>query len=106
MARGGQETLDVDVVHELEEFLARLSKEKLSKETIRQSRIHKALTLISDKTMQWPEFLVVKTDPILEQWTRQFGNLEEMLVELYGPGGRLHGIAEPHEISRRVSCLA
>ena len=57
---------------------------------------------MGDKALQWPDEFASLAEAIIEKWTVQFGNMRELHVELYGPGGRLHGVAQPHDISRRV----
>lgn len=56
-----------------------------------------------DRQMHWPNDMASMCDPICEEWTNRYGNLQNIRVDLYEPGGRLYGIAEPWEISRRVS---
>ena len=41
-------------------------------------------------------------DFVKAKWSVQFGPLSEIAAELYGPGGRLHGVAEAHEVSRKA----
>lgn len=74
----------------------------MSLDVLRTSRIHKALLLITGIKTPWPSKLVEISETVLSEWSTQFGKIADISAELYGPGGRLHGVAEAHEISRKA----
>ncbi len=52
--------------------------------------------------MHWPAKLIDACNTVIQIWEENFGRLEDMRTPLYERGGRLHGIAEPHELDRHV----
>ena len=105
IAREGYQTLKPDAVLELNALLSKLleSTPSLRIETLRVSRIHRAVALITDKGTRWPAKLIDLSKQIVHAWTRKFGSLSEIRADPYEPGGRLYGIAKANEASRKVS---
>lgn len=95
--------LNPDTVQSIHGFLVRLSQQRPpSIDTLRASSIHRAIILVSGRATRWPAKLVDVCDEIIEKWETELGNLDKIRIDLYGPGERLHGIAEPRDLSRRV----
>ncbi|KAF2816147.1 uncharacterized protein BDZ99DRAFT_542388 [Mytilinidion resinicola] len=100
IAREGADILkseDVLILHDI--FIA-LQHTELSANTLRATRIHKAILEISGKATRWPGRLADECDKILALWRRRFGPLEGLRPFLYSKGGRLDGIASVTETSR------
>lgn len=89
---------------DLDDLILRLQTRTPSLEDLQISRIHRAIVLISDsdRDTRWPSKLVEMCERLRQEWVFQFGPLDQIRVPLYGPGGRLHGIIESNEHSRRV----
>lgn len=82
----------------------RLSQQYPTLDSIRESGIHRAILSITDieNSTSWPGKLTEVAELIAVKWEARYGALQDIRVNLFGPGGRLHGIAEPHEANRRV----
>jgi hypothetical protein len=81
VARDGPHTLQPDTVIVLFKFFAQLRASYLPLETIRDSRIHLALIDIARRATRWPARLI---------------------EDIYGIGGRLHGISTPEDLQREL----
>lgn len=68
---------------------------------LRITRIHMAIELIRGPSTQWPSRLIEMCDTLHQKWTSRFGPLDEIMPDLYGPGGRLYGIAAVGESRSR-----
>jgi hypothetical protein len=58
---------------------------------LRYSRIEKALGKIA-LDGRWPLETAMMAQRILKKWERQFGPLDDVRADLWGPGGRLAGL--------------
>lgn len=69
---------------------------------LQQSRIHRALLLITGRGTRWPRKLVEQCDLVVAIWTDLFGPLENIRPLLYEKGGRLAGMMDERDLSRHV----
>jgi len=101
VARDGPDALHSDDLLRLDEFLRRLLSANISIDDIRASRIHLAVRDIARHASRWPTRLVVRCDALKEAWELKYGPLHQIGIVLYEPGGRLHGICKPDDLSRQ-----
>ena len=95
---GGGSDLKAQELNDLEAFLDKLaSRGSVDKETLRFSKLHIALMGIASSGSGWMQNVVMKVDALLEGWKREFGPLHELRSDLWGPGGRLHGLKRLNE---------
>lgn len=69
---------------------------------LQQSRVHRALLLISGTGTRWPPRLIACADVLLARWRERFGPLEQVRPLPYEKGGRLSGMHEERDLSRHV----
>ena len=100
VARDGPDALHSDDILTLDSFLRRLLNSKVSLEDIRFSRLHMAIAAIAGKATRWPKKLIERSDQVMEAWEAQHGSLKGLGIPLYEPGGRLHGICKPDDLSK------
>lgn len=72
---------------------------------LQQSRIHRALLLVTGRGTRWPRKLIEQCDLIASSWTDLYGPLEDIRPLLYEKGGRLAGMMDERDLSRHV-CIA
>lgn len=60
-------------------------------ELLRYSRIAKALAIITTDT-RWPADTAMKASRILQKWEKPLGRVDDLRIDLWGPGGRLEGL--------------
>jgi hypothetical protein len=102
VARDGPHTLQPDTVIVLFKFFAQLRASYLPLETIRDSRIHLALIDIARRATRWPARLIEEAEDIIFRWESEWGPLSSIKVNIYGIGGRLHGISTPEDLQREL----
>lgn len=100
VAREGPDYLHADDVLTLVDFFTRLRDTPVPVETLRSSRIHCALLEIAGRATRWPRKLIDKVDELIEYWETVFGPLNEVGIDLFEPGGRLHGITSPEDTDK------
>lgn len=100
IAREGPDTLTPDSVITLFTFLEELRSASISAETLRCTRVHRALLDISGHATRWPGKLVDKVDDLINHWNHVYGPLHAVRPLLYDQGGRLHGISLPEDLER------
>lgn len=79
---------------------------QISLTDLQQSRIHRALLLITGRGTRWPRKLVEQCDLIVSSWKDLFGPLEDIRPLLYERGGRLAGMMDERDLSRHVRTVA
>lgn len=92
VARDGPEAISVEDALDLDQFLRKLLLVMLPVQDIRTSRIHFSLLEIAGHSTRWPHRLIERAEAIIKAWHAKFGKLQDLGVELLGPGGRLDGI--------------
>ena len=93
LLRSGGGSIQDQELNDLEGFLDKISTGgSVDKETLRFSKLHTALKGITSSGSGWMQNIVLKVDRLLERWERDFGPLVELRSDLWGPGGRLHGL--------------
>ena len=100
VARDGPDALHSDEILRLDEFLRRLLASDVRLEDIRVSRLHLAISGISGRATRWPKKLIDKSDILRAAWEAEHGPLSQLVPPLYEPGGRLHGICKPEDLSK------
>jgi hypothetical protein len=81
---------DEDAVF-LRRTLDRLDAVPMTLDLLCYSRIHKALaTMATDSG--WPAVTANYARIILKKWENQFGPLDDLRADLWGPGGRMEGL--------------
>ena len=99
IAREGPQALKPDDVLYLHDMFIAFAKDPLgvgiTSQTLRYSRMHRAILDITGKATRWPGRLVDLCDEVVEVWEKLFGRLKEMPLLLYGEGGRLWRILKP-----------
>lgn len=100
IARDGPDALHSDDILTLDEFLRRLLTSNISLEDIRSSRLHFAVSSISGLATRWPNKLISRADTVRAAWEATYGPLAQLSTPLYEPGGRLHGICKPEDLSK------
>lgn len=100
IARDGPDAVHSDDILRAGEFLRRLLVSNISAEDIRSSRIHLAVIEIASHGSRWPKRLADRCDALREAWESSYGPLKELGILLYEPGGRLHGICTPEDLSK------
>ena len=85
-------------LNDLEAFLDKISVQgAVDKETLRFSKLHIALMGVASAGSGWAQNVVIKVDKLLASWEKDFGPLLELRSDLWGPGGRLHGLKRLNE---------
>ncbi|KAK5134485.1 hypothetical protein LTR08_006402 [Meristemomyces frigidus] len=105
IARDGRDALHSDEVLMIDQFLRRLLKSNISVEDIRHSRIHLAVMDIAGHATRWPERIITRCEALKESWEAKYGPLRDIGILLYEPGGRLHGICTPTDLSKEKLCV-
>ncbi|CAK4031173.1 unnamed protein product, partial [Lecanosticta acicola] len=101
VAREGPDALHSDEILTLDELLRTLVEaDDIDLQTIRQSRMHLAICDVAGKGTRWPKKVIEKADAVKEKWESRFGPLAAVGTPLYDPGGRLHGVCKPEDLSR------
>ncbi|KXT15574.1 hypothetical protein AC579_9969 [Pseudocercospora musae] len=100
VAQDGPDALHSDDILTLDELLRGLIGSGLGAEDIRYSRIHLAVNAISGKATRWPSKLIDRCESLRTSWEQSYGHLGELGTPLYEPGGRLHGICKPEDVSK------
>lgn len=100
IAQNGAEALKADEILTLDEFLRKLLTTSLNVDDLRYSRMHLAVSEIAGRATRWPTKLIARCDVLVDAWEAQFGPLKSLGTPLYEPGGRLHGISKPGDLSR------
>ena len=100
VARDGPDALHSDDILTLDEFLRRLLTSDIRLDVIRFSRLHLAIIGICGLATRWPKKLIERADALRAAWEAEHGPLEQLLPPLYEPGGRLHGICRPEDLSK------
>ena len=100
VARDGPDALHSDDILTLDEFLRRLLTSSVRLEDIRFSRLHLAILGICGLATRWPKKLIERADTLRGVWEVEHGPLERLLPPLYEPGGRLHGLCKPEDLSK------
>ncbi|KAK3069756.1 hypothetical protein LTR53_011651 [Teratosphaeriaceae sp. CCFEE 6253] len=100
VARHGHDALHADDILKLDKFLRQLLTAKISLEDIRSSRVHLAISEISGLGTRWSKRLIERSDALKEVWEAMYGPLRAIGFPLYGPGGRLHNVAKPENLSK------
>ncbi|KXT04541.1 hypothetical protein AC578_8663 [Pseudocercospora eumusae] len=100
VAQDGPDALHSDDILTLDELLRGLLDSGLGAEDIRYSRIHLAVNAISGKATRWPRKLIDRCESLRTTWEQSYGPLGELGTPLYEPGGRLHGICKPEDLSK------
>ncbi|KAF2148526.1 hypothetical protein K461DRAFT_248039, partial [Myriangium duriaei CBS 260.36] len=102
VSRHGPNSLKPDQVVMVFKFLELLRRSRVSIEHIRYSRLHMAISCISNTATRWPRLVIDEADKLLENWTTRYGDIREIGIVLYEEGGRLFGVCAPHDISKEV----
>lgn len=102
VAREGPGILRLDTVVTLFKFFEQLRTSHTTLEFLRDSRIHFALLDIAGRATRWPTKLIDKAEEIVHTWELEWGPLAAIRPNVYGPGGRLHGISTPEDLQRDV----
>lgn len=100
IASEGANALRADDLLKLDELLRRLMNANLSLEDIRTSRMHLAVLEITGRATRWPKRLIDRGDALKEAWEAKHGSLKELGILLYEPGGRLHNVSRPEDLSK------
>ncbi|KAF7189105.1 hypothetical protein HII31_09527 [Pseudocercospora fuligena] len=100
VAQDGPDALHSDDILTLDELLRGLLGSGLGVEDIRYSRIHLAVNAISGKATRWPRKLIDRCENLRTAWEQSYGPIGELGTPLYEPGGRLHGICKPEDLSK------
>lgn len=100
VAQEGQDALHSDEILTLDELLRKLLDSDISLEDIRYSRMHLAIREIAGRATRWPKKLADRCDMLKGAWEARYGPLNTIGTLLYGPGGRLHGICTPDDLSK------
>ncbi|GAB7361818.1 hypothetical protein MBLNU230_g1860t1 [Neophaeotheca triangularis] len=100
IAQNGAEALKADEILTLDEFLRKLLTTTINVDDLRYSRMHLAVSDIAGCATRWPSRLIARCNALIDAWEGQFGPLKAMGTPLYEPGGRLHGICKPTDLSR------
>lgn len=100
VAQDGPDALHSDDILTLDELLRGLLGSGLGVEDIRYSRMHLAVNAIAGKATRWPRKLIDRCESLKHVWEESYGPLEELGTPLYEPGGRLHGICKPEDLSK------
>lgn len=100
VAQEGQDALHSDEILTLDELLRKLLDSDIRLEEIRYSRMHLAIRDIAGRATRWPKKLADRCDTLKGAWEARYGPLGAIGTLLYEPGGRLHGICEPQDLSK------
>jgi hypothetical protein len=100
IARDGADALHADEILKLDEFLRKLLTSNISLNDIRRSRVHLAVLDIAGRGTRWPRRLVDRCDELKAGWQALHGPLQDLGILLYEPGGRLHEICRPGDLSK------
>lgn len=100
VARDGPDILHADDILSLDELLRRLMTANLGVQDISFSRMHLAIISISGRATRWPDKLIDRADELKSIWEKEYGPLQAFGTPLYEPGGRLHGICKPEDVSK------
>lgn len=103
IARDGPEVMCPDEVLTLHELFLKLQHADINLATLKYSRIHYAVLDVAGKATRWPAKLIDACDNLIDYWTAKFGPLANIRPYLYGPGGRLMGVASVADVTRSVS---
>ena len=93
MARDGDGYTMTSTDHKtLNSIFVKLSELSVTKTALYYSRIHNALFMITSGGAPWPAEFVLLAEILLKQWEKKLGRLKDIRPDLWGPGGRLHGL--------------
>ncbi|KAK4542675.1 hypothetical protein LTR36_006247 [Oleoguttula mirabilis] len=100
IARDGRDALHSDHILRIDEFLRRLLIANISLKDLRYSRVHLAIKDIAGLATRWPDRLIERGEALQKAWESSYGPLEHIGILLYEPGGRLHGVCKPEDLSK------
>lgn len=101
VAQGGPDALPSDDILSIVEMLRKVQDADISLRDLRFCRMHLVVSAISGCATRWPAKLVDRCDAIKKAWEAKYGSpLKSLGTPLYEPGGRLHGICEPTDLSK------
>ena len=91
VCRLGEKVCNREQVADIRVFLINLEKTVLDLDTVRRTRIDKALIEMSDPAMGWPMSLAELSSRILETWEKRLGDVRDLRAPLWDKGGRMEG---------------
>lgn len=94
VAREGGEVLSPTTIDELLAFFGDLEQTVMTIEMLRYSRIEKAMMEICGPGTRWPLGLIKVAEDAIDRWECSLGPLKCVKANLWGPGGRLEGVAK------------
>jgi len=87
-------SLDLEILNEVQEFLSLLKQAHIDVETLRYTRVHKALEEVGAIGNKLPRIVTGRAGELLSLWEADFGPLTDIQADLFGPGGRLAGVVK------------
>jgi len=102
VARHGPDWLKPDQVVHVFSLLEQLRHSQIPVETIRSSRIHLAVLTLTSPGTRWPKTVVELAEKVTLDWSKTCGDINAIGIDLYEPGGRLHGICLPTDLTKEV----
>lgn len=90
-------SLSVGILNEVQEFLSLLKQVHIDTETLRYIRVHNALEEIGAIGSKLPRILTGRAGELLSLWEADLGPLTDIQADLFGPEGRLAGVAKLKE---------
>lgn len=100
VARDGPDALHSDDILRLDDFLRCLQDSDFDIRDIRFSRIHLAILDICGRATRWPTRIILRCNQLQTAWEAKYGPLKKIGMLLYEPGGRLHDICKPEDVSK------
>lgn len=79
-------------------FFTKLKDLAITIETLRETRVDKALLEICGEDTRWPASLVEKARKRLAVWEKQLGSVGDLGAALWGPGGRMENCRQTSEV--------
>ncbi|KAI9668584.1 MAG: hypothetical protein M1831_001023 [Alyxoria varia] len=97
---GGSTAVDADSILDLQSLLLKIPADSSIKlETLRRTRLHKAIQLIASNKPPWQHKIVELCEQIIAKWAAQFGPLDRIHPDVFGYRGRLWGICKADELN-------